>query len=73
MEYYYKVLTSDELRELDPQFTTYPNPASVRMNFDGTKIIVRFVDVQDPTGFMNNDEILQYIEDNFDEWNYEKS
>lgn len=70
MEYYYKVLTSDELRELDPQFTTYPNPASVRMNIDSTKIIVRFVDVQDPTGFMNNDEILQYIEDNFDEWNF---
>lgn len=71
MEYYYKVFTSDELREVDFSTLPYPNPASVRMNNNGDKVILRFSNISDPTGFYNNDEILEYIRNNWDEWNYE--
>lgn len=65
----YKVLTPDELREIDPQLISYPNPQEARMNIDGTKVILRFVD--ECVDCLTNDEIIEYINLNWDEWNYE--
>ena len=72
---YYRIIATPYLWDLDYSLLSVPYPESVRFSATGEWAIVTYKQLPDVVDFpyYTNDEIIQFIYDNWDEWNYDNT